>query len=136
MPEIGKRIKARRIEIRMTQSELAAKVGYKDKSTIAKIESGANDITQTKVVEFAKALDTTIAYLMGWEEGKETLVISKDGELSPMCEDPQQARLRTYYEKFKKLTPEHQIAVTTMIDFLASEEAKEKEIKSQSSKEA
>ena len=124
MPEIGKRIKARRIEIRMTQSELAAKVGYKDKSTIAKIESGANDITQTKVVEFAKALDTTIAYLMGWEEGKETLVISKDGELSPICEDPQQARLRAYYEKFKKLTPEHQTTITGMIDYFTAEETK------------
>lgn len=124
MPEIGKRIKARRIEIRMTQSELAAKVGYKDKSTIAKIESGANDITQTKVVEFAKALDTTIAYLMGWEENKDALVIDKEGNMSPICEDPQQARLKTYFDKFTKLTPEHQTTITGMIDYFTAEEAK------------
>ena len=68
MPEIGKRIKARREEIWMTQEELAARLGYKSKTTIAKIENGTNDIVQSKVMEFAKILDTTPAYLMGWEQ--------------------------------------------------------------------
>ena len=35
MPEIGKRIKARREELGMTQEELAARLGYKSKTTIA-----------------------------------------------------------------------------------------------------
>ncbi|MCD8124446.1 MAG: helix-turn-helix domain-containing protein [Lachnospiraceae bacterium] len=51
----------------MTQEALATKLGYKNKSTIAKIENGTNDIVQSKVVEFAEALDTTVAYLMGWD---------------------------------------------------------------------
>ena len=68
MPEIGKRIKARREELGMTQEELAARLGYKSKTTIAKIENGTNDIVQSKVMEFAKMLDTTPAYLMGWEQ--------------------------------------------------------------------
>lgn len=63
---IGKRIKIKREEIGFTQEELAKKLGYKNKSTIAKIESGINDIVQSKVVAFAKALNTTEAYLMGW----------------------------------------------------------------------
>ena len=46
MPEIGKRIKARREELGMTQEELAARLGYKSKTTIAKIENGTNDIVQ------------------------------------------------------------------------------------------
>lgn len=66
MAEIGKRIKEKREDIGMTQEELASKLGYKNKSTIAKIETGANDIVQSKVVEFASALNTTVAYLMGW----------------------------------------------------------------------
>ena len=44
MANIGKRIKARREELGMTQAELAKRLGYKSKTTIAKIESGVNDI--------------------------------------------------------------------------------------------
>lgn len=68
MSEIGKRIKSKREALGLTQEELAKKLGYKSKTTIAKIESGANDIVQSKVKEFATALNTTIAYLMDWEE--------------------------------------------------------------------
>lgn len=67
MTDIGKRIKEKRESLGMTQEELAAKLGYKNKSSIAKIETGTNDIVQSKVVEFANILDTTVAYLMGWE---------------------------------------------------------------------
>lgn len=67
MADIGKRIKEQREAVGMTQEELANKLGYKNKSTIAKIEVGANDIVQSKVIEFANALNTTIAYLMGWD---------------------------------------------------------------------
>ena len=35
---------------------------------ITKIESGKVDISQKKVLAFAKALGTTPAYLMGWVE--------------------------------------------------------------------
>lgn len=67
MAEIGKRIKAKREELGITQEELASRLGYKSKTTIAKIENGTNDIVQSKVVAFAEALGTTTAYLMGWE---------------------------------------------------------------------
>lgn len=66
MLEIGKRIKERREELGMTQDELAQKVGYKSRSSINKIENGGNDLPQGKIVAFAKALDTTPSYLMGW----------------------------------------------------------------------
>ncbi len=70
MAEIGRRIRARREELGITQEELATKLGYKNKSSIAKIETGTNDIVQSKVVEFARVLNTSVAYLMGWEEKK------------------------------------------------------------------
>lgn len=67
MADIGKRIKEKRESLGMTQEELAQRLGYKNKSSIAKIETGTNDIVQSKVVEFADVLNTTVAYLMGWD---------------------------------------------------------------------
>lgn len=62
------RIRDLRIKAGMTQDDLAHAMGYKDRSMIAKIESGKVDISQTKIVEFAKVLNTTPGYLMGWVE--------------------------------------------------------------------
>ena len=66
--KLYERIKARREYLNMSQEELAKRLGYKSRSTIAKIESGENDITQSKIVAFAKALQVEPGYLMGWEE--------------------------------------------------------------------
>lgn len=63
--ELYKNIRARRIALKMTQQELAQKMGYKSTSTIAKIESGENDIPQARLVAFAAALNTTPAELLG-----------------------------------------------------------------------
>ena len=63
--ELYKNIRSRRIALKMTQQELAQKLGYKSTSTIAKIESGENDIPQAKLAAFAEALNTTPAALMG-----------------------------------------------------------------------
>ena len=65
MVKMYENIRARRIALNMTQQELAKKMGYKSTSTIAKIESGENDIPQSKIAAFAQALDTTPAELMG-----------------------------------------------------------------------
>ena len=62
------RIRARREELGITQDELAKRLGYKSRSTIAKIESGENDIPQSKIEAFADALSVTTAYLMGWDD--------------------------------------------------------------------
>ena len=68
--KIGEKIKKLREDLGYTQEQLAELMGYKSKSTINKIESGINDITQSKVIEFSKILKTTPAYLMGWAEYK------------------------------------------------------------------
>ncbi len=66
--EIGDRIRIKREEIGLSQDELATKMGYKSRSSINKIENGTNDIPQSKVIAFAKVLNTTVAYLMGWDK--------------------------------------------------------------------
>lgn len=68
MSEIYERIKQRRQELGLTVEELANKMGYKDKSSISKIENGKADIPTSKVIAFARALETTTAYLLGIEK--------------------------------------------------------------------
>ncbi|WP_304076690.1 helix-turn-helix domain-containing protein [Phascolarctobacterium succinatutens] len=63
--ELYKNIRNRRIELGLTQAELAKKIGYRSISTIAKIERGINDIPQSKIKAFADALNTTPGELMG-----------------------------------------------------------------------
>ena len=50
---------------RMSQEELAKKVGYSDRSTIARIEKGEIDLPQSKIALFASALGVSPSILMG-----------------------------------------------------------------------
>jgi len=61
---IGANIKKRRFELRKTQQELADELGYKTRSTIAKIESGENDVSHKKLQKFAEVLDTSVEQLI------------------------------------------------------------------------
>ena len=85
------RIRTRREQLNMSQEELAKRLGYKSRSTIAKIESGENDITQSKIVAFAKALGVKPGYLMGWE----------DAPASPSLSLTQQEE--THIKKYRQL---------------------------------
>lgn len=61
-------IRACRKAAKMTQEELARRTGYTDRSSIARIEKGEIDLSQSKIVQFAEALGTTPSRLMGWDE--------------------------------------------------------------------
>lgn len=64
---IGEKIRQRRTELKWSQRELAAKMGY-NHSTITRIESGKIDIPQSRIVQFSEVLGVSVAYLMNWEE--------------------------------------------------------------------
>ena len=66
--DIGQIIKQRREELGMSQEELANKAGYKSRSSINKIEVDGRGLPQSKITAIAKALRTTPASLMGWED--------------------------------------------------------------------
>ena len=67
-PEIlGSFVKKRRIELNLSQDELARRVGYdseNSRAAIGKIEAGKQDITVTRVKELAKALDIDVEFLV------------------------------------------------------------------------
>ena len=54
--DFGLRVKFYREKAKMTQQELADKLGYSNKSSIAKIEAGAAKVHSFKIVKFAEAL--------------------------------------------------------------------------------
>ena len=78
LAEIGRRIRARRLELHLSQDELAKLAGYKSRSSINKIEHGKNDIPQTKIQDIATALSTTVAYIMGAEPNITTPDVAVD----------------------------------------------------------
>ena len=67
---IGHRIKERRKELRMSADELGRRLG-KDRSTIYRYEKGDIENLPLDILEpIAEILQTTPAYLMGWETKK------------------------------------------------------------------
>lgn len=63
---VGERIRQRRLELNLTQEELAKRLNYKGKSAVCRVEKEENNITTDRIRKFAKALDCEPAYLMGW----------------------------------------------------------------------
>lgn len=65
---LGTRIKRRREELGLTQTELAERLGLKSKVSVSNAENDRDDMTTTRIQKYAEALNTSIAYLMGWTE--------------------------------------------------------------------
>lgn len=75
-------IKSRREELGLTKVELANRIGY-ERSMITKVEQGKVDLTQSKIVAFAKALETSPAKLMGLEPDNYSNIISTSSDIRP-----------------------------------------------------
>lgn len=62
---IGERIKQRRLELGLSQDEVAKKCGYKSRSSVQKLEN-SRELPLKKVSLMARALECSETYLMGW----------------------------------------------------------------------
>ena len=95
-------------------------MGYKDRSMITKIESGKVDISQKKILAFARILNTTPGYLMGWTE---------EPPDDPVSEVPLTNEARIISGGVDKMPPEKreqalkilQVAFTEYADFFKEE---------------
>lgn len=65
MLDLYKNIKICRLSRGWSQTELAKKAGYSDKSMISKIENGAVDLSQSQIAKFAEVFGLTPAELFG-----------------------------------------------------------------------
>lgn len=75
MLKLYENIKKRRMELNMSQQELAERVGYRGKSMISQVESGLIDLPQSMILKFAAALNCSASDLMGWNEDSSNIVI-------------------------------------------------------------
>lgn len=66
--KFGERVKTLRIQRGLSQDELARKIGYKDRSSIAKIENGTRDVPRPVIIKLANALSVDASTLMRDDE--------------------------------------------------------------------
>lgn len=127
---IGERIKTRREELGMSQEDLAHKLGYKNRSSINKIELDKQNLRQTKIKAIADALDTTPAYIMGWENVSPDEQFHKelDGYFQEMrevaVEEAYSKEERELLENFRSLDEAEKRMIVEMLAFFKDQENK------------
>ena len=64
-------LRRRRLEMGLSQDELAARAGYHSRSSISKLESGSADVSGARLAALASALDTTAEALLSGPDEEE-----------------------------------------------------------------
>ena len=82
LKEFGARIRQKRLDLNLTQEELAKRCGYTSRSSINKIELGLVDLPQSKIATIAKVLNVQPAYLMGWTDNPDRELSDKEKEFA------------------------------------------------------
>lgn len=119
MLELYKNIKARREELGMSQDALAKKVGYTDRSSIAKIESGKVDLPQSKILEIAEALRISPGELMGLDGIEESHGYYLDPEAAEIANEIYNRKdLRMLFDTTRKISKEDLQFIVRMVEGL------------------
>lgn len=113
---IGERIRHRRIELGLTQTEFAKKMGLSAKSTVSKLENQGDNLTTDRIRRIAEVLECTPAYLMGWED-EEGLTINTAQTLASLTKNH---RLLHYATLLNNLDESQKDVIYNMIDALNS----------------
>lgn len=96
--QFGKRVKARRKAMGLTQTDLALRMGFKSKQAISHIEAGDRNLKQSQVAALAAALGVTPAYLMGWEDTEREKMIREIHDLLDQLSDEQEQAVLTFLQ--------------------------------------
>ena len=91
---------------RWSQEELAHRMGYTDRSSIAKIEAGVVDLSQSKILEFAKVFGIDPGDLMGLD-GTEVVI-------EPYIRQTEAAEL---FDLYQSAAPNVRKAVDALLGF-------------------
>jgi transcriptional regulator with XRE-family HTH domain len=75
----GERIRNRRKELDISADKLADRIGV-SRSTIFRYENGSIEkMPINTLIPIARALNTTVAYLMGWDDERQPAIETEDG---------------------------------------------------------
>lgn len=103
---VGERIKFVRESLNMSQEELAKKMGYKDRSSISKIEkSKDDDIYLDTIQRIAEILNCSPLYLMGWDNEND---------------NKNRVKEQRFVELYNQLTDSEKIVVDKLLESLTS----------------
>ena len=107
---IADRIREKRISLDLSQTELAKRAGYTDRTTISKLEHMGNDITMKQVKRVAEALGVSSAYLMGWDNDNNVNI-----DIENNANNVVRARALLMYEKYLSADKDIQNVVETLL---------------------
>lgn len=106
----GQRIRQRRLELGLTQEELAIKLGNKSRASVCTVEKDKEDLTTTRIKQYAEALETTPLYLLGLTDSptKTAEDILRDAYVKS-------AEAKEFIDLFRNATPEAQSAAVLVL---------------------
>jgi len=108
---IGEKIRNRRKELKMSQTELAERTGYADKSGISKVENGLVELGQSGILKFAHALDLDYRYLLDWTDESGNELRNGYTDPAPQISDEDAALIEAYHNA----TPEQKRLVAYVL---------------------
>lgn len=106
MNKLYENIRSFRKANQWSQEELAKRMGYTDRSMIAKIEAGQVDLAESKIMAFAKVFGVKPSILMGWKDDDSDRIV----------------KALEFYNQYENLSPKDQIAFQTLLKSLQSDE--------------
>lgn len=124
MDTLAERIRTKRLELGLSQAELAEKVGYTSRASINKIEKGLVDVPRSKLFAIAKALHVSPAWLLGFPD--ELPLIEPPPEMvdvTPALEAMQEIfdRQRILFDAAGDATPEEIKKAAEYLEFLKTQ---------------
>ena len=109
---VGQRIREKRIELGLSQTDLALRMGYSGKSSVCAAEICGDNITTTKVEKFAKALGVSVKYLMF---GEDELPSSSNKDVSIDYDTSKIAEAINLYNVYEQASPEVRSAIDVLL---------------------
>jgi len=98
---VGEKIKEKRLELGWSQQQLADKMGFKDKTSISKIEKGKTKVDVDQLMQFAIVMNVPVSTFYKDPSPRVT-------ETLDLMQGVAAVRLLTMYELFPRLTDEKQ----------------------------
>ena len=124
--DIFERIKQRRKQLNLSQEQLANRLGLTSRAAVSAVEKGKCDMTTDRIRRYSKALNTSPAYLMGWQSDPDAKPTLQDNIMFSFEADREKGKISVAYDskideysdKIASLSEDDQKSVFKYIDFL------------------